>query len=168
VKDFREMKIKSLGYKITDEESGIVFDLIPKTEEATQELAEKFFDSFQVLKAETPKVEILREEKEPPKKRKYVRLKPEKITKVGRRKSEKKGIPNPLERQTKELTDLPEEFIIVDIGDLFEKEGYDRKKIIENAYHDIYNLIDKNKIIHLKDTRPKKYKIVSRDTSDLG
>jgi hypothetical protein len=168
VKDFREMKIKSLGYKITDEESGIVFDLIPKTEEATQELVEKFFSSFQVLKAETQKVELLREEKKTPKKRKYVRLKPEKIKKLVKRKPEKKGIPNPLERQTKELTDLPEEFVIADMGDLFEKEGYDRKKIIENAYHDIYNLIDKNKIIHLENTRPKKYKIVSRDISDLG
>ena len=151
------MKIKSLGYKVTDEESGIVFELIPKTEEATQELVEKFFSSFQVLKVETPKVEVLRKEKKPPKKPKYVRPK-----------SEKKGIPNPLERQIKELTDLPEEFVIADIGDLFEKEGYDRKKIIENAYHDIYNLIEKNKIIYLEGTKPKKYRIVSRDTSDLG
>ena len=151
------MKIKSLGYKVTDEESGIVFELIPKTEEATQELVEKFFSSFQVLKVETPKVEVLRKEKKPPKKPKYVRPK-----------SEKKGIPNPLERQIKELTDLPEEFVIADIGDLFEKEGYDRKKIIENAYHDIYNLIEKNKIIYLEGTKPKKYKIVSRETSDLG
>ena len=150
------MKIKSLGYKVTDEESGIVFELIPKTEEATQELVEKFFGSFQVLKVETPKVEVLRKEKKPPKKP-YVRLK-----------TEKKGIPNPLERQIKELTDLPEEFAIADMGDLFEKEGYDRKKIIENAYHDIYNMIDKNKIIHLENTKPKKYKIISRDTSDLG
>jgi hypothetical protein len=66
------MKIKSLGFKVTDEERGIVFELIPKTEEATQELVEKFFDSFQVLKVETPKVELLREEKKPPKKPKSV------------------------------------------------------------------------------------------------
>jgi hypothetical protein len=32
------MKIKSLGFKVTDEDSGLVFELIPKTEEATQEL----------------------------------------------------------------------------------------------------------------------------------
>ncbi|HWR26252.1 MAG TPA: hypothetical protein VN316_00060 [candidate division Zixibacteria bacterium] len=152
-----KMKIKSLGYIVTDEESGIALELIPKTEEATQELVEKFFGSFQVLKVETPKVELLRREKKPPKKTKYVRLK-----------TEKKGIPNPLERQIKELTDLPEEFVIADMGDLFEKEGYDRKKIIENAYHDIDNLIDKNKIIHLEGSKPKKYKLVSRDTSDLG
>ncbi len=151
-----KMKIKSLGYKVIDEESGIVFELIPKTEEATQELVEKFFDSFQVLKAETPKVELLREKKTPKK------------PKVVKPKSEKKGIPNPLERQTKELADLPEEFVIADIGDLFKKEGYDRKKIIENAYHDIDNLIEKNKIIYLDGTKPKKYKIVSRDISDLG
>jgi hypothetical protein len=151
------MKIKSLGYKVIDEESGIVFELIPKTEEATQELVEKFFGSFQVLKVETPKVEHLREEKKPPKKPKYVKPKPE-----------KKGIPNPIERQTKELTDLPEEFVIGDIGDLFEKEGHDRKKIIENAYHDIDNLIEKNKIIYLEGVKPKKYKIVSREISDLG
>ncbi len=151
------MKIKSLGYKVTDEESGIVFELIPKTEEATQELVEAFFDSFQVLKVETPKVELLKKEEKQPKKPKYVRLKPE-----------KKSIPNPLERQTKELSDLSEEFVIADITDLFEKEGYDRKKIMENAYHDIYKMIEKNKIIHLEGTRPKKYKIVSRDTSDLG
>lgn len=151
------MKIKSLGYKVTDEESGIVFELIPKTEEATQELVEKFFDSFQVLKVETPKVELLREKEKPPKKPKFVKPKPE-----------KKGIPNPLERQTKELTDLSEEFVIADLGNLFEKEGYDRKKIIENAYHDIDNLIEKNKIIYLDGTKPKKYRIVSRDTSDLG
>ncbi len=151
------MKIKSLGYKVTDEESGIVFELIPKTEEATQELVEKFFESFQVLKVETPRVELLREEEKPPKKTKYVRPK-----------TEKKGIPNPLKRQTKELIDLPEEFVIADIGDLFEKEGYDRKKIIENAYHDIDNLIEQNKIIYLDATKPRKYKIVSRDTSDMG
>ena len=151
------MKIKSLGYKVTDEESGIVFELLPKTEEATQELVEKFFDSFQVLKVETPRVELLRDEEKPPKKPKYVRPK-----------TEKKGIPNPLERQTRELTDLPEEFVIADMGDLFEKEGYSRKKIIENAYHDIYNLIEKNKIIYLENTKPKKYKIVSRETNDLG
>ncbi|MCE8422620.1 MAG: hypothetical protein J5U17_07770 [Candidatus Methanoperedens sp.] len=151
------MKIKSLGYKITDEESGIVFELIPKTEEATQELVEKFFDSFQVLKVETPKIELLREEKKPPRKSKFVKPKPE-----------KKSIPNPLERQTKELTDLPEEFVIGDIGDLFEKEGFDRKKIIENAYHDIYNMIEKNKINYLEGTKPKKYRIVSRDSSDSG
>jgi hypothetical protein len=103
-----------------------VFELIPKTEEATQELVEKFFSSFQVLKAETPKVELLSKEKKPPKKPKGVKPK-----------SEKKGIPNPVERQTKELADLPEEFAIANIGDMFKKEGYDRKKIIENAYHDI-------------------------------
>jgi hypothetical protein len=151
------MKIKSLGYKVTDEESGIVFELLPKTEEATQELVEKFFDSFQVLKVETPRVELLRDEEKPPKKPKYVRPK-----------TEKKGIPNPLERRTKELTDLPEEFVIADIGDLFEKEGFGRKKIIENAYHDIDNLIEQNKIIYLDGTKPKKYKIISRDTSDMG
>jgi hypothetical protein len=161
------MKIKSLGYKITDEESGIVFDLIPKTEEATQELVEKFFDSFQILKAETPRAELFREEKEPPKKRKYIRQKSEKIKKLVKRKPERKSIPNPLERQIKELTDLPEEFVMADIADMFEKDGYDRKKIIDNAYHDIYNLTDKNKIIHLEGTKPKRHRIVSRDTSDL-
>lgn len=162
------MKIKSLGYKVTDEESGIVFELIPKTEEATQELVETFFDSFQVLKVEIPKVELLEKEEKPPKKPKYVRLKPEKITKFVKPRPEKKGIPNPSKRQIKELTDLPEEFVIADIADLFEKEGYDRKKIIENAYHDIDNMVENNKIIYLDGTRPKKYKIVSRDTSDLG
>ena len=164
------MKIKSLGYKVTDEESGIVFELIPKTEAATHELVEKFFDSFQVLKVETPKFELLKEEEKPPKKRKYVKLKREKITNFVKPKLEKKGksIPNPLERQTKELTDLQEEFAIADIGELFGKEGFDKKKIIENAYHDIYNMIKKNKIIYSEGTKPKKYKIISRDTSDLG
>src|SRR4030067_3763024 len=162
------MKIKSLGYKVTDEQSGIVFELIPKSEEATQELVEKFFNSFQVLKVETPKVELLKKEKKTPKKPKVVKPKPEKITKFVKPKPGKKGIPNPLERQIKEITDLPEEFVIADIGDLFEKEGYDRKKIIENAYHDIDNLIDKNKIIYSEGTKPKKNRIVSRDTSDLG
>jgi hypothetical protein len=80
----------------------------------------------------------------------------------------KNSIPNPLERQIKELADLPEEFVIADIGELFGKEGYDKKKIMENAYHDIYSMIEKNKIIYLDGTRPKKYKIISRDTSDLG
>ena len=84
------MKIKSLGFKVTDEESGIVFELIPKTEEATQEFVEKFFDSFQILKVETTKVEILRDEKKLPKKPKLLKAKPE-----------KKGILNPLERQMK-------------------------------------------------------------------
>ena len=146
------MKIKPLGYKITDEESGIVFELIPKTEEANQEFVEKFFESFQILKVEIPKEEV-----KPPKKPKYKRPK-----------IEIKVLPNPVERQIKELTDLPEEFTTGDLGDLFEKEGYDRKKIIDNAYHDIDNLIEKNKIIYIEGTKPKKYKIVSRETSDLG
>jgi hypothetical protein len=162
------MKIKSLGFKVTDEESGIVFELLPKTEEATHELVEKFFESFQVLKVETPKVELLKEEKKPLNKQKYVRLKPEKIIKHEKLKPEKKSIPKALERHIKELTDLPEEFVIADIIDLFEKEGYDRKKILSNAYHDIDNLIEKNKILYMDGTRPKKYRIVSRDTSDLG
>jgi hypothetical protein len=161
------MKIKSLGYKVTDEESGIVFELIPKTEDANQELIEKFFNSFKVLNVETPKVELFKEEEKPSKKQKYVRLKPEKITNLVKPKPEKKSIPKSLERHTKEITDLPEEFVIADIAEMFEKEGYDRKKIIENAYHDIYNLIEKNKIIFLDGTKPKKYRIVSRDTSDL-
>ncbi len=152
-----KMKIKSLGYKVTDEESGIVFELIPKTKDATQELAEKFFDSFQILKMETLKVKLLKKEEKTPKKPRYKRPKPE-----------KKSLPNPLQRQIKELTDLPEEFTIGDIGELFGKDGYDRKKIIDNAYHDIYNLINKNKINSMEGTKPKKYRIVSRDTSDLG
>lgn len=156
------MKINSLGFKVIDDESGIVFELIPKTEDATQELVEKFFESFQVLKVETakvesPKIKPLREEKKLTKKPKSVKPIPE-----------KKGIPNPLERYIKELTDLPEEFVIADIGELFAKEGYDKKKIGENAYHDIYNLIEKNKIIYFENTKPKKYIIISRDTSDLG
>lgn len=152
-----KMKIKPLGYKIIDEESGMIFEVIPKTKEATQEFVEKFFDSFKILKVETPGVELLREEKKPPRKPKYKRPQ-----------QEKKGIPNPVQRQIKELTDLPEEFTISDIGDLFEKDGYNRKKITDNSYHDIDNLIDKNKIIFIEGTKPKKYKIVSRDTSDLG
>lgn len=82
-------------------------------------------------------------------------------------KTPQKGIPDSLERLSKELTDLPEEFIVSDIGDLFEKEGYNRKKIFDNAYNDIHNLMDKNKIIYIEGTKPKKYRIVSRDTSDL-
>ena len=152
-----KMKIKPLGYRIIDEESGMIFEVIPKTKEATQEFVEEFFDSFKILKVETSKIEPLREEKKPPRKPKPKRPKPE-----------KKVLPNPIERQIKELTDLPEEFTIGDIGDLFEKDGYDRKKIIDNAYHDIDDLTDKNKIIYIEGTKPKKYKIVSRETSDLG
>jgi hypothetical protein len=151
------MNIKPLGYKITDEKSGMVFELIPKTKEATQDFVEKFFDNFQILKVETPEVEQLRREKKPLRKPKIERLK-----------RKKKIIPNPVQRQIKELADLPEEFTIGDIGDLFEKDGYNRKKIMANAYHDIDNLIDKNKIIYMEGTKPKKYKIVSRETSDLG
>ncbi len=99
----------------------------------------------------------MREEKKPPKKPKYVRPKPE-----------TKSIMNPLQRQIEELTDLLEEFIIADIYDFFEKEGYNRKKILENAYHDIYNMIKKNKVIYLEGSKPKKYRMVSKDTSDLG
>ncbi len=150
------MKIKPLGYKVTDEESGIVFEIIPKTEEATQELVNKFFESFQILKVETQKIKPLKEEKKPAKK-----------TKPGTPKPEKKAIPQIAERQIKELSELPEEFTLGDIGDLFEKHGYNRKKIVSNAYHDINNLLKKNKIIYLESTKPKKYRIVSRDLSDL-
>ena len=109
------------------------------------------------MKVETAKVEPLKEKKKPPKKPKSLKPKPE-----------KKGIPKSLERLTKELTDLPEEFVIANIVELFEKEGYDKKKINENAYHDIDNLIEKNKIFYLENTKPKRYRIISRDTSDLG
>lgn len=149
-----KMKIKSLGYKVIDEESGIVLELIPKTEEATQELVKQFFENFQVLIGEVQKAEVLKKER----KRKV---------KMEKRRIEKKNIPNPAERQIRELADLPEEFAVNDIGDLFEKDGYDRKKIIDNAYHDIYNLIDRNKIIYIEDTKPKKYRIVSRDAGGL-
>jgi hypothetical protein len=152
-----KMKIKSLGYKVIDEDSGIVFELIPKTEDATQELVKKFFESFQILKMETQKAEPLKEEKKTPRKPKSEKPKPE-----------KKAIPNPAQRQIKELTDLPEEFTLGDIGDLFEKEGHDRKKIMRNAYHDIDALLEKNKISYMDGTKPKKYRILSRDTSDLG
>jgi hypothetical protein len=151
-----KMKIKPLGYRIIDEESGMIFEVIPKTKEATQEFVEKFFDSFKILKVETPTVELLREEKKPPRKPKYKRPK-----------TEEEVLPNPVQRQTLELTDLPEEFTVGDIGDLFEKDGYNRKKIMNNSYHDIDDLMDKNKIIYIEGTKPKKYKIVSRDTSDL-
>jgi hypothetical protein len=151
------MKIKSLGYKITDEKSGMVFELIPKTKEATQEFVEKFFDNFQIPKVEAPEIGQLREEKKLPRKPKTERLK-----------RKKKIILNPIQRQIKELADLPEEFTIGDIGDLFEKDGYNRKKIMANAHHNIDNLIDKNKIVYMEGTKPKKYKIVSRETSDLG
>jgi hypothetical protein len=93
--------------------------------------------------------------------------KPPKEPKPERRKQEKIAIPGPAQRQAKELADLPEEFAFGDIGDLFEKEGHDRKKIMRNAYHDINDLLDKNKIIYLEGTKPKKYRIVSRDTNDL-
>ncbi len=155
-----KMKIKPLGYKIIDEESGMVFELIPKTKEATQESVEQFFQNFQISKVETKEVKQLREEKK--------EKKPSRKLKSKRSKPEKKSIPNPVQRKIKELTDLPEEFTIGDIGDLFEKDGYNRKKIIDNSYHDIDKLIDKNKIIHVEGTKPKKYRIVSRDTSDLG
>ena len=61
--------------KAEDEESGIVFELIPKTEEATQGLVEKFLDSFQVLKVNIPKVEPFREKEKPLKKPTYERPK---------------------------------------------------------------------------------------------
>ena len=150
-----KMKIKPLGYKITDEKSGTIFEIVPKTKEATQELVEKFFEHFQISKVEATEVEPLKKERAP---RKPRQKKP---------KREKKGVLKPMQRQIKELADLPEEFTIGDIGDLFEKDGYDRKKIMANAYHDIDNLIDKNKIISIEATKPKKYRILSRDTSDL-
>jgi len=152
-----KMKIKPLGYKVIDEDSGIEFELIPKTEEATHELINKFFGSFQILKVETQKVKLSKEEKKPPRKPKPRATKPE-----------KKAIPQPAQRQIKELTDLPEEFTLGDIGDLFEKEGHDRKKIMRNAYHDIDALLEKNKIYYMDGTKPKKYRIISRDTRDLG
>ncbi len=150
------MKIKPLGYKVIDERSGTVIEIIPKTEEATQELVNKFFESFLILKVETQKIKPLKEEKKPAKK-----------TRPGIPKPEKKAIPQIAERQIKELSELPEEFTLSDIGDLFEKGGYNRKKIVSNAYHDINNLLNKNKIIYLEGTKPKKYRIVSRDLSDL-
>jgi len=67
---------------------------------------------------ETPKVELLREEKKPPKKPKFVKTKPE-----------IKGIPNPLERQTKEITDLPEEFVIADKATCLRKKATTGKRL---------------------------------------
>lgn len=44
------------------------------------------------------------------------------------------------------------------IGDLFENKGYDKKKIIDNAYHDINYLIKNQKIEQIEATKPKKYR----------
>ncbi len=147
-----KLKIKPLGYRVIDEDSGIELELIPKTEDATQELINKFFGSFQILKMETQKVKPSKKEKKTPKKPKPRATKPE-----------KKAILQPAQRQIKELTDLSEEFVLGDIGDLFEKYGYDRKMIMRNAYHDINALLEKNKIYYIDGTKPKKYRIVSRD-----
>ncbi len=150
------MKIKPIGYKVIDEETGIAFELIPKTEDASPDLVDKFFNSFKVLKAETQEIEPLKQKRKRLKKPKQERAR-----------AKKKVIPSPLQRLIKELTDLPEEFILSDIGDLFEKEGYDRKMIIRNAYHDINDLSEKKRIMFREGTKPKKFKIESRDTSDL-
>ncbi len=152
-----KMRITTLGYRVIDEDSGIAFELVPKTKEGTQELITKFFDNFQILKVETQKALPLKKEKKPSRKPRSERSKPE-----------EKSIPTPAYRLVRELTDLPEEFIFGDIGDLFEKDGYDRKKIMRNAYHDINDLLEKNRIYYIDGTKPKKYGIISRDTSDLG
>ncbi len=149
-----KMKIKSLGYRVIDEENGITIELIPKNEDATHELINKFFESFQVLRVESQKAQD-RVGKKLSRKSKPEKQKP------------KRDIPYPAQRRIRELTELMEEFTISDIGDLFEKEGYNRKKIVDNAYHDIIDLLKKNKIISIESTKPKKYRIISRDTGDL-
>ncbi len=146
-----KIQIKPLGYRVTDEQGNII-ELVAKTDEANQEIVEKFLDNFQI--------------------RKFIEAKPtdefvkaaEKQTRVKAvRKPRKGGVPNPKERRATILQEIADEFGIGDIGDLFEKKGYDRKKIIENAYHDINYLIKNQKIEQIEGTKPKKYRVLLRE-----
>ncbi len=146
-----QIQIKALGYKVTDEQ-GNVIELVARTDEANQKIVEKFLNNFQI--------------------RKFIEAKPaeefvkaaEKPTRVKAvRKPRKGGVPNPKERRTALLQEIADEFGIGDIGDLFEKKGYDKKKIIDNAYHDINYLIKNQKIEQIEGTKPKKYRVLSRE-----
>ncbi len=150
--DFKmQIQIKPLGYKVTDEQ-GNVIELVAKTDEADQEIVEKFLDNFQIRKLiEAKPAEEFLKAAEKPTRAKAVR------------KPRKGVIPDPKERRATILQEIADEFGIGDIGDLFEKKSYGRKKIIENAYHDIDYLIKNQKIEHIEGTKPKKYRVLSRE-----
>ncbi len=140
-------QIKPLGYKVTDEH-GNVIELAAKTEEASQEIVEEFFDNFRICRFIGTAEESMKAAIEP--------------TRVPR-KPGKVGVPNPKQRRTAILQEIADEFGISDIGDLFEKRGYNRKKIIDNSYHDIDNLVKNQKIEYIEGTKPKKYRVLSRE-----
>jgi hypothetical protein len=140
-----QRQIKPLGYKVTDEQ-GNVIELIAKTDEASQEIVEKFFDNFQ-LRLIAAKPALMAEEK------------PARAA----RRPRKGGVPNSKERRDAIMQEISEEFVVGDIGDLFEKKGYDRKKVIDNAYNDINYLTKNQKIEHIEGTKPKKYRVLSRE-----
>ncbi len=146
-----QIQIKPLGYKVTDKQ-GNTIELVTKTDEANQEIVEKFFDNFQIMRfiEAKPAEEFMKEAEKP------TRAK-------GVRKPRKGGVPNPKERRAVILQEIADEFGIGDIGDLLEKKGYDRKKIIDNAYHDINYLINNQRIEQIEGTKPKKYRMLSRE-----
>ncbi len=69
--------------------------------------------------------------------------------------------PDEIARLTKKGIDAALDFV-------WEEAIENAIKGTEAVTEDIYNMIEKNKIIHLEGTKPKKHKIVSPDTSDLG
>ena len=80
-------------------------------------------------------------------------------------------IPTPLQRKYKILNTpwKDNKFDINDIADLWAKEGYDRKRIIDNTYHDFGDLVDNQKIKHVEGTAPKIYAVIDKnmDASSL-
>jgi hypothetical protein len=153
--------IKKLGYRVTTDD-GKMFEIVEKeTTEQVMDSSEKmineFFDRFQFVRY--PMVISKPEQPLEP-----LRRTP---TGIGLQKHLAAGIPFPLARQYRILKELTE-FSIPDIGDLFstkpdlEDQVYDRSKIIDNAYHDIKDLLDAKKIEIIEGSKPKKYRVLDR------
>ncbi len=162
------VKVKRLGYRVTDD-AGRIFELVEKKgtvtgEDATEELINKFFDKLDFTKFplvnQKQKSEFEISKKEESKKEVAIEL------------NKAAGIPFPSERQMRIISELTE-FTISDIGELFATKPdindrvYDRRKIIDNAYHDIKDLLEYNKIELIPNSTPKKYRVIDRSPDGL-
>jgi hypothetical protein len=169
------MEIKRLGYRITDDD-GKIFELVEKdtipaeqipTSESSEKMIREFFGRFKFVRY--PMV-VPKYPAEKPKE--------EEQSKKGRHGGAilemhlAAGIPWPTQRQHRILQEL-DEFTIGDIGDHFstkpdiEGKVYDKKKIIDNAYHDVEDLLRAGKVEYIIDTKPKKYRVIDKSMEGM-
>jgi len=72
------------------------------------------------------------------------------------------SIPNPQERRTRILQNIPYEFTAEDIAKLFDGNRNDKNQLLQGAYRDIHWMLDKKKIKYIMGSNPKAYRMINR------